>query len=68
MALLKNYFILQVYEVLKLANQLIPPVLRDVPDDQIELAKEKILVDQPNFLHEFSTDILPVSVQVCFYK
>ncbi|XP_009400764.2 E3 ubiquitin-protein ligase UPL4 isoform X1 [Musa acuminata AAA Group] len=54
----------QVYEVLKLANQLIPPVLRDVPDDQIELAKEKILVDQPNFLHEFSTDILPVSVQV----
>ncbi|XP_008783678.1 E3 ubiquitin-protein ligase UPL4-like [Phoenix dactylifera] len=54
----------QVHEVLKLLNQLIPPVARDVGDIQVVLAKEKILVDQPSFLHQFSMDILPVSIQV----
>ncbi|XP_072953939.1 E3 ubiquitin-protein ligase UPL4 [Typha angustifolia] len=53
----------QVYEVLKLVNQLIPPVARGAEDIQIVLAKERILVDQPNFLHQFSMDILPVSIK-----
>ncbi|KAG1337984.1 E3 ubiquitin-protein ligase UPL4 [Cocos nucifera] len=54
----------QVHEVLKLLNQLIPPMARDVEDIQVVLAKEKILMDQPSFLHQFSMDILPVSIQV----
>nr|CAD1817569.1 unnamed protein product [Ananas comosus var. bracteatus] len=54
----------QVHEVLKLANQLIPPVARDSEGTQVELAKEKILTDQPNLLHQFSADILPASVKV----
>lgn len=56
---------LQVHEVLKLANQLIPPEARDSEGTQVELAKEKILTDQPNLLHQFSADILPASVKVC---
>ncbi|XP_008805036.2 E3 ubiquitin-protein ligase UPL4-like [Phoenix dactylifera] len=54
----------QMHEVLKLLNQLIPPVARDVEDVQLALAKEKILVDEPSFLHQFSMDILPLSIQV----
>lgn len=54
----------QVHEVLKLLNQLIPPMSRDVEDIQLVLAKEKILADQPSFLCQFSMDILPVSIQV----
>lgn len=54
----------QVHEVLKLLNQLIPPVSRDLEDIQLVLAKEKILEEEPKFLNQFSADILPVSIQV----
>ncbi|KAG1365699.1 E3 ubiquitin-protein ligase UPL4 [Cocos nucifera] len=54
----------QMHEVLKLLNQLIPPVARDVEDVQLVLAKEKILVDQPSLLHQLSMDILPLYIQV----
>lgn len=56
----------QVHEVFMLVNQLIPPVATDVEDIQLVLAKEQILVDQPNFLHEFSMEFLPASIQVYF--
>ncbi|WOL06323.1 hypothetical protein Cni_G15055 [Canna indica] len=54
----------QICEVFKLVNQLIPADARNVQDNQIMQAKKKILVDHPNFLHQFSMDILPASVQV----
>ncbi|CAN6332780.1 unnamed protein product [Urochloa humidicola] len=53
----------QVYEALKLANQLIPSAARDVEDTQIILAKEKIITDEPRFLCQFSRDILPVLIK-----
>ncbi|XP_042377997.1 E3 ubiquitin-protein ligase UPL4-like isoform X1 [Zingiber officinale] len=53
----------QVYEVLKLANQLIPPRERD-PDNQLTEAKEKIQMVVPNFLDQFATEILPASIKV----
>ncbi|KAJ6842182.1 pre-mRNA-processing protein 40A-like [Iris pallida] len=45
------YFMLQVHEILKLLNQLIPPASRDVEDIQLVLLKEKILEDEPKFLN-----------------
>jgi len=59
-----DMFLLQVHEVLKLCNQLIPSTSKDVDNIQLVLAKEKILVNEPKFLHQFSADILPASIQV----
>ncbi|XP_062179869.1 E3 ubiquitin-protein ligase UPL4 isoform X2 [Phragmites australis] len=53
----------QVNEALKLANQLIPSAARDIEDTQIILAKEKIIMDEPRFLCQFSMDILPVLIK-----
>ncbi|XP_047095257.1 E3 ubiquitin-protein ligase UPL4-like [Lolium rigidum] len=53
----------QVNEALKLAIQLIPSVARDVEDTHMVLAKEKIIVDEPRFLCQFSRDILPVLIK-----
>uniref|UniRef100_I1PWE9 HECT-type E3 ubiquitin transferase n=2 Tax=Oryza glaberrima TaxID=4538 RepID=I1PWE9_ORYGL len=53
----------QVNEALKLANQLIPSAARDVEDTQMVLAKEKIIVDEPRFLCQFSMEILPVLIK-----
>uniref|UniRef100_A0ACD5U1W4 Uncharacterized protein n=1 Tax=Avena sativa TaxID=4498 RepID=A0ACD5U1W4_AVESA len=53
----------QVNEALKLAIQLIPSVARDVEDTHMVLAKEKIIVDEPGFLCQFSRDILPVLIK-----
>lgn len=60
-------FLFQVHEVLKLLNQLIPSTSRDVEDIQLVLAKGKIITDEPKFLHQLSTDILPASIQVCLF-
>ncbi|KAG8068392.1 hypothetical protein GUJ93_ZPchr0005g15491 [Zizania palustris] len=57
----------QVNEALKLANQLVPLVpsaARDVDSTQMVLAKEKIIVDEPRFLCQFSREILPVLIKV----
>lgn len=54
----------QVHEVFKLLNQLIPPVSQNVDDIQLNLAKEKIIANEPTILRQFSADILPCSVQV----
>lgn len=56
----------QAYEVLKLVNQMIPSAAKDLADMQSILAKEKILTDQPSFLCQFSKEILPVFIKVCF--
>ncbi|CAM0955142.1 unnamed protein product [Alopecurus aequalis] len=53
----------QVNEALKLAIQLVPSVARDVEDTHMVLAKEKIIVDEPEFLCQFSRDILPVLIK-----
>ncbi|KAL6619092.1 hypothetical protein ACP70R_034231 [Stipagrostis hirtigluma subsp. patula] len=53
----------QVNEALRLANQLIPSAARDVEDTQMVLAKEKIIMDEPRFLCQFSRDILPVLIK-----
>ncbi|KAE8812510.1 E3 ubiquitin-protein ligase UPL4 [Hordeum vulgare] len=53
----------QVNEALKLAIQLIPSAARDVEDTYIVLAKEKILVDEPGFLCQFSADVLPILIK-----
>lgn len=52
--------------MLKLVNQLIPSAAKDLADMQFILAKEKILTDQPSLLCQFSKDILPVFIKVCF--
>jgi len=43
---------------------LIPSAARGVEDTQIILAKEKIIMDEPRFLCQFSRDILPVLIKV----
>ncbi|XP_065854953.1 E3 ubiquitin-protein ligase UPL4 [Euphorbia lathyris] len=54
----------QVHEVLKLLNELLPHVAKnqDVPQEMTE--KESFLVDHPDMMHQFSSDILPMLVQV----
>ncbi|ONK77022.1 uncharacterized protein A4U43_C02F2300 [Asparagus officinalis] len=54
----------QVQEVLKLLNQLIPSTSRDSEDIQLVLAKEKVIADEPLFLHQFSANILPAAIQL----
>ncbi|XXG81111.1 hypothetical protein AAC387_Pa09g1820 [Persea americana] len=55
----------QLHEVLKLLNELLPP-LAGVGEHTQERAsdKEKILKDQPELLRQFGVDILPVLIQV----
>ncbi|GAB2272343.1 E3 ubiquitin-protein ligase upl4 [Dionaea muscipula] len=53
----------QVHEILKLLNELLPPVFRD-QEDQLSLTKERILVDQPGILHKFGMDVLPILIQM----
>ncbi|XP_006655387.2 E3 ubiquitin-protein ligase UPL4 isoform X1 [Oryza brachyantha] len=53
----------QVNEALKLANQLIPSAARDVEDTQMVHAKEKIIIDEPRFLCQFSMEILHVLIK-----
>ncbi|KAG6496224.1 E3 ubiquitin-protein ligase UPL4-like [Zingiber officinale] len=54
----------QVWEALKLTNQLIPEKKKDVPVNKLIQAKEKILMDEPNFLYQFAMEFLPASIQV----
>ncbi|KAK8935142.1 E3 ubiquitin-protein ligase UPL4 [Platanthera zijinensis] len=53
----------QVYEVLKLLNQMVPSPPPDDENIPLVQAKENIL-EGPTFLHQFSEDILPVLIEV----
>ncbi|XP_010543365.1 PREDICTED: E3 ubiquitin-protein ligase UPL4 [Tarenaya hassleriana] len=61
--LLSNACSNQVHEVLKLVSELLPasPVEKD---NQLEQDKETFLVNQPDLLQKFGTDMLPVMIQV----
>ncbi|XP_020579574.1 E3 ubiquitin-protein ligase UPL4 [Phalaenopsis equestris] len=53
-----------VLEVLKLLYHIMPSAARDDENIQPFLAKEKILEEQPMYLYQLSTDILPVLIEV----
>ncbi|KAG7964552.1 hypothetical protein I3843_09G176100 [Carya illinoinensis] len=53
----------QVYEVLKLLNELLPSTARDQDAQQV-LDKESFLVNSPSLLQKFGMDILPLLIQV----
>lgn len=57
--------LLQVYEVLKLLNELLPTSTRDQENPQLS-DKESLLVNQPDLLQKFGMDILPLLTQVLF--
>ncbi|CAN8257322.1 unnamed protein product [Cochlearia groenlandica] len=52
----------QMHEVLKLVIELLPASPLD--DNQLTLEKESFLVNHPDLLHQFGSDILPAVVQV----
>ncbi|KAJ9184255.1 hypothetical protein P3X46_004000 [Hevea brasiliensis] len=54
----------QVHEVLKLLNELLPPVAKDQDVQQEVSEKESFLVNHPDLLHKFGSDILPMLIQV----
>ncbi|PSS23680.1 E3 ubiquitin-protein like [Actinidia chinensis var. chinensis] len=53
----------QVYEVLKLLNELFPAIARDL-NVPLNSEKEDFLVNQPDFLQKFGMDLLPILIQV----
>ncbi|XP_050381252.1 E3 ubiquitin-protein ligase UPL4 [Argentina anserina] len=53
----------QVYEVLKLLNELLPTSARDQDAPQLS-EKESFLINQPELLQNFGMDILPLLIQV----
>ncbi|GAB4856730.1 E3 ubiquitin-protein ligase upl4 [Ancistrocladus abbreviatus] len=53
----------QVHGILKLLNELLPPIVRDKEDQLLE-SKARILEDRPDILQKFGMIILPVLVQV----
>lgn len=65
MVLLFLFFFPQVYEVLKLLNELLPTSAGDQDDPQLS-DKESFLVNQPDLLQKFGMDILPFLIQVLF--
>lgn len=65
MVLLFLFFFPQVYEVLKLLNELLPTSAGDQDDPQLS-DKESFLVNQPDLLQKFGMDILPLLIQVLF--
>ncbi|EEF37151.1 ubiquitin protein ligase E3a, putative [Ricinus communis] len=54
----------QVNEVLKLLNELLPQVVKDQDVQQEASDKESFLVNHPDLLLKFGSDILPMLVQV----
>ncbi|KAL8152697.1 hypothetical protein V2J09_010457 [Rumex salicifolius] len=53
----------QTHEVLRLLNELLPPIDRH-DEDQILSCKEKILADHPDELQKFGMNVLPLLIQV----
>lgn len=66
MVLLLLFFHPQVYEVLKLLNELLPTSARDLDAQQVS-DKEAFLVNCPSLLQKFGMDILPLLIQVGFW-
>lgn len=58
-----TFFLLQVHEVLKLLNELLPTAVGD-EGNRVVLDKKSFLADHPDFLQKFGMDILPTLVQV----
>ncbi|KAF5188287.1 E3 ubiquitin-protein ligase [Thalictrum thalictroides] len=54
----------QVHEFMKLLNELLPPLPRNIEDALLTSDKEKILGDQPELLQQFGVNILPVMIEV----
>ncbi|KAL6011107.1 E3 ubiquitin-protein ligase upl4 [Asimina triloba] len=54
----------QVNEILKLLNELLPPLSREGDNLDLTSGKEKILADQPELLLQFGMDILPILIEV----
>ncbi|WCJ34586.1 E3 ubiquitin-protein ligase UPL4 [Euphorbia peplus] len=54
----------QVHGVLKLLNELLPHVAKNQDSPQEMTEKESFVVDHPDLMHQFSSDILPMLVQV----
>uniref|UniRef100_A0A803N3D8 HECT-type E3 ubiquitin transferase n=1 Tax=Chenopodium quinoa TaxID=63459 RepID=A0A803N3D8_CHEQI len=52
-----------VHEVLKLLHGLLPEVIRNTKEELLS-STDRILLDQPDIMQEFGTDILPTLVQV----
>jgi len=65
MVLLLLFFHPQVYEVLKLLNELLPTSARDLDAQQVS-DKEAFLVNCPSLLQKFGMDVLPLLIQVGF--
>ncbi|XP_058208915.1 E3 ubiquitin-protein ligase UPL4 isoform X2 [Rhododendron vialii] len=53
----------QVHEVLKLLNELLPAIARDL-NVSINSDKEDFLVNEPNFLQKFGMDLVPILIEV----
>ncbi|MCD9641044.1 E3 ubiquitin-protein ligase upl4 [Datura stramonium] len=53
----------QVDEVLKLLNELLPPISRE-QNIQLAADKEQFLINHPDLLQKFGFDLLPVLIQV----
>ncbi|GAB2240682.1 hypothetical protein Droror1_Dr00021200 [Drosera rotundifolia] len=53
----------QVHEILKLLNVILPLVSGDHVDELVA-NKERILVDQPAFLHKFGTNVVPALIEI----
>ncbi|KAK1396505.1 hypothetical protein POM88_006368 [Heracleum sosnowskyi] len=54
----------QVYEIVDLANELLPP-LPEKQDDSMISACEKLLIDHPKLLHQFGLYLLPILIKIC---
>lgn len=53
----------QVHEVLKLLNELLPAIDRDL-NVPLNSNKENFLVNEPNFLQKFGRDLVPILIEV----
>ncbi|XP_015944856.1 E3 ubiquitin-protein ligase UPL4 isoform X1 [Arachis duranensis] len=53
----------QVYEVLKLLNELLPGITKDENDQQVQ-DKESFLANNPDLLQKLGTDVIPMLIQV----
>lgn len=57
------YCLPQVDEVLKLLNELLPPISRE-QNIQLAADKEHFLINHPDLLQKFGFDLFPVLIQV----
>lgn len=63
---LGTLIILQINEVLRLLNELLPTIPAE-GDSQQKSEKEAFLINHPDILHKFGVDLLPILIQVGIY-